>query len=202
MKVYIGPYRSWWTSDIHYHYMSRKYGSDWNNNHNKFEHLLERLEDAIQWVYNKTINKIFDRWPNQKVRVRIDKYDTWSVDETLAQIISPMLKALKQKKHGVPTVDESDVPESLRTRKAPSKMIPLVHDKVVNLEAQWNWVLDEMVWAFEQKSRQDGWDMDFHIEGGDDGTLGIWDWDGMKAHQDRMTNGFRLFGKYYECLWD
>jgi hypothetical protein len=28
------------------------------------------------------------------------------------------------------------------------------------------------------------------------------DWDGMKAQQARITNGFRLFGKYYEGLWD
>jgi len=202
MKVYIGPYRSWWTSNIHYNYMHRKYGFDWNDNHNKFEHLLERIEDTLQWVYNKTINKINDRWPNQKVRVRIDKYDTWSMDDTLALIILPMLKALKQRKHGVPTVDESDVPENLRTRKAPSKMIPLVHDKIVNLEEQWDWVFGEMIWAFEQKSRQDGWDVDFHIEGKDEDSEPDMDWDGMKAHQDRMSNGFRLFGKYYEALWD
>jgi hypothetical protein len=28
------------------------------------------------------------------------------------------------------------------------------------------------------------------------------DWEGMKAEQARITNGFRLFGKYYEGLWD
>jgi hypothetical protein len=28
------------------------------------------------------------------------------------------------------------------------------------------------------------------------------DWDGLKAHQERKTNGYRLFGKYYEGLWD
>jgi len=29
-----------------------------------------------------------------------------------------------------------------------------------------------------------------------------WDTDGANAHQARMSNGFRLFGKYYENLWD
>jgi len=24
----------------------------------------------------------------------------------------------------------------------------------------------------------------------------------MKAEQERISNGFRLFGKYYESLWD
>jgi hypothetical protein len=28
------------------------------------------------------------------------------------------------------------------------------------------------------------------------------DYDGMKIVENRMKNGFRLFGKYYEGLWD
>ena len=28
------------------------------------------------------------------------------------------------------------------------------------------------------------------------------DQEGMKAEQERISNGFRLFGKYYEALWD
>jgi hypothetical protein len=28
------------------------------------------------------------------------------------------------------------------------------------------------------------------------------DYDGMKVVQDRIQNGFRLFGKYYQALWD
>jgi len=28
------------------------------------------------------------------------------------------------------------------------------------------------------------------------------DREGLKAHQDRKANGFRLFGKYYQALWD
>jgi hypothetical protein len=28
------------------------------------------------------------------------------------------------------------------------------------------------------------------------------DREGMQAYQDRISNGFRLFGKYYEALWD
>ena len=29
-----------------------------------------------------------------------------------------------------------------------------------------------------------------------------YDLKGAKAYQKRITNGFRLFGKYYENLWD
>jgi hypothetical protein len=28
------------------------------------------------------------------------------------------------------------------------------------------------------------------------------DWDGLKKEQERIANGFRLFGKYYQALWD
>ena len=28
------------------------------------------------------------------------------------------------------------------------------------------------------------------------------DYDGINAIRERMKNGFRLFGKYYEGLWD
>jgi hypothetical protein len=28
------------------------------------------------------------------------------------------------------------------------------------------------------------------------------DWEGRTAYQERITNGFKLFGKYYEGLWD
>jgi hypothetical protein len=28
------------------------------------------------------------------------------------------------------------------------------------------------------------------------------DKEGLKAHQDRKQNGFRLFGTYFQTLWD
>jgi hypothetical protein len=28
------------------------------------------------------------------------------------------------------------------------------------------------------------------------------DWDKLRAHQEKKANGFRLFGKYYQNLWD
>jgi hypothetical protein len=28
------------------------------------------------------------------------------------------------------------------------------------------------------------------------------DWDGMREYGTRIQNGFRLFGKYYQHLWD
>jgi len=63
--------------------------------------------------YPKTSNK------EQKISVRIDKYDTWSMDITLAHIIVPMLKQLKETKHGAPDVSDEDVPQHLRRTEVP-----------------------------------------------------------------------------------
>jgi hypothetical protein len=215
MKVYIGPYRDRWVSYVHDKYMNKKYGWDWTEYGQKgmihktepmSEAFLRKLEDALQWIYNHTINLIIDRRSGQKTKIRIDKYDTWSMDHTLAPIILPMLKQLKETKHGSPIVDDEDVPEELRSTSASPKDndydIDEYHHK------RWDWVLYEMIWAFEQKCR-DHWEEDYYgpyIEGEDDKLLsGRFEWtddEGRKKHQERMSNGFRLFGKYYENLWD
>ena len=57
----------------------------------------------------------------QKKEIRIDRQDTWNMAETLADIILPMLKQLKETKHGAPFVDDEDVPEELKSTSAPTK---------------------------------------------------------------------------------
>jgi hypothetical protein len=67
--------------------------------------------------------------------------------------------------------------------------------------------MDEMIWAFEQKCR-DHWEEDYYgpyIDGEDGVFSGHFEWtdnEGRMKHQERMTNGFKLFGEYYENLWD
>lgn len=207
MKVYIGPYRHRWVSYVHDKYMDKKYGWDWPEygelgtiytdkpDEPMLEVFLRNLEDALQWIYNHTINLILDRRSGQKMKIRIDKYDTWSMDHTLAPIILPMLKQLKETKHGSPMVDMTDVPQELRVNDVEAKEFWDSGDIDDKHHARWDWVLDEMIWAFEQKCRDD-WMEDY------DYYYNKWDQEGVKAHQKRMSNGFRLFGKYYEALWD
>ena len=221
MKVYIGPYRNRWISNIHDRYMKRKYGyNDWPETQTGFEDFLEKFEDALQWLYNHSINLILDKRESQKIRVRIDRYDTWSMDHTLAPIILPMLRQLKETNHGAPFVDMEDVPKELRATKAQidkAEKNGEVDDKHFE---RWQWVMDEMIWAFEQKTYD--WEeqyttgeYDIRFETVEDGEhkgysqmvhgpnhTAVTDWDGRKAHQERMHNGFKLFGKYYENLWD
>jgi hypothetical protein len=184
--------------------MLRRYGLEWDENKDWKDHAWEVAEDALQWIYNHTINVILDKRSDQKISVRIDKYDTWSMDHTLAPIIVPMLKQLKETKHGSPWVNDYDVPEELRSTSAPPKEND--YDIDDNHHKRWEWVLDEMIWAFEQKTRDD-WEGDYYKYEDDPtamfGMKLVWeDREGRKAHQDRMSNGFKLFGRYYESLWD
>ena len=152
------------------------------------------------WLYNW-----FGYAPKQKTSVKIHNYDTWSMDHTLAHIIVPMLVQLKATKHGAPWVDDEDVPEQLRSTSAPAKEDE--YDVDSNHFKSWDWVIDEMIWAFEQKARDD-WESDYYGEWVDDDSKPLGghfinsDDAGRKAHQERMTNGFRLFCKYYNNLWD
>lgn len=210
MKVYIGKYPKRLNCRIHTRYMDRKYGCiDWPTEYNRTERFLELLEDGIQSAYN-VINWLwFDR-RKQKVKVRIDRQDTWSMDHTLAPIILPMLKQLKETKHGAPNVDPKDVPRELRPTAKWKKAYEGDGTTDPKFFERWDWVMNEMIWAFEQKCR-DHWEEDYYKfeddptneEGLGLGFKLVWeDREGQRAHQERMSNGFRLFGKYYECLWD
>ena len=210
MKIYIGKYRHRWVSYVHDRYMDKKHGRGWEESSTRFESFLEKIEDGLQWLYNHTINRILDKRSGRKIKVRIDPEDTWSMDHTLAPIIVPMLKQLKESKHGSPMVDMKDVPKELRATKKQLDACAVTGDVDPYFFDRWNWVMDEMIWAFEQKCR-DGWESDYYeyendptkTEGLGLGLKLVWeDPEGREAHQKRMTNGFRLFGKYYENLWD
>lgn len=154
----------------------------------------------------------------QKIEIRIDPWDTWSMDTTLSMIILPMLKQLRETKHGAGFVDDEDAPEELRSTAAPPKEHEWDTDD--NHWARYEWMLDELIWTFTQIHPDTDWedqywkvkpelDLDDYPE--DEGKKVIpvrWkvegqcDWDGHKAHQARIDNGLRLFGKYFQTLWD
>jgi len=192
MKVYIKSPRERLMCYIFTHYMNKKYGlTNWPIEYSPFEKKLEWLEDRIQNFYNIFNWAWFDR-RKPIINVRIDREDTWSMDHTLAPIILPMLIQLKERKHGAPNVDLEDVPEDLH---------PTVEEYDEYLKngqtdekffVRWDWVMGEMIYAFDCKANKDDVYMRFDV--GDD--------EAMHAEQERISNGFRLFGKYYEALWD
>lgn len=205
MKVYIGGYPDNRLScDIHYKYMVKKYGFDWKENNTRFEKFLEKLEDAIQWIYDHSINHLV-KYRKRKIQVRIDRYDTWNMDHTLALIVLPMLKQLKATKHGSPHTDDEDVPEHLRSNPNRIKMseddIRVVEswDADDTVHVRWEWIMNEMIYAFEMELDED-WDLRIYQrepKGWDDAKFAE-----RKVIADRIANGFRLFGKYYQGLWD
>jgi len=178
MKVYKSGYRDHWVSPhtiLENVFFWREIDYDdlviqkWSE---RIRPVCERIQKLLDFIHPK-INFVY-----------IDKYDVWSMDHTLADIILPMLKKLQETKHGAPIVDDEDVPERLKSTSAPPK--ECVWDLDANHFKRWDWVMDEMIWSFEYKLKDT--DLD---------DIDVW-----SANAIRAKNGFRLFGKYYEALWD
>ena len=220
MKVKIGPYtsdlipvRSW--ERRYEHFRSDKYYHD-EDEWNWFDRLVYKAFEGLSYIF-RPIN----RWSNDRernVQIRIDEYDVWNADHTLAMIIHPTLVKLKEVKHGAGYVDIEDVPEYLRPTEEPSDSNGYVDNTHFD---RWNYVLDEMIWAFEQCAKDDRGDDQFHhnrdqletslepIEGSknskvifnyqkDPAKPKYWvDKEAKMLHYDRISNGLRLFAKYY-----
>jgi len=244
MKVYIGPYTSWfgpyqlaeklmfWVPKEKDEYgfprtadRVHKFGEWLAHGSVAPEPEVGELYDLMDDRPNTLIYRFLlwlDKFKERKIKVRIDRWDTWSMDNTLAYIVLPMLKQLKENKHGAPSVDDEDVPEHLRSTAA--RPLTAEEKNVYAPDehhfARWDWVMDEMIHAFETRAGtlQD-WEDQFRSGSSrfrfkkisEDGTSEMVrdeedtyeiDWDGQKAYAARIQNGFRLFGKYYQGLWD
>lgn len=116
------------------------------------------------WV-ESILDKINEK-RQRKIKIEIDDFDVWSADHTMALIIVPLLKKLKERKQGSALVDTEDVPDNI---------------KKLDTHGRWDWVLDEIIHAFELRLNED---------------------DMSKREIDRMQNGLMLFAKYYTALWD
>ena len=219
MKVVIGPYKNWigpyqiaemlcwWVPKVKdpMDIIARKpdwvhdFGTWLANDKNGEDSKLTKL---CQWVESKRKRQVY---------IRIDKYDSWSADHTIALIAVPLLKQLQLTKHGAPNVDDEDVPEGLNLRSYETdKLKANEWDTDANHFKRWDWVLSEIIWALEQKT-SDNWEAQFYSKV--DPDLKTKDFDaqmantvidmvGMEAWQQRKTRGYKLFGKYYENLWD
>lgn len=202
MKVYLSKYRYHWISPytvLEKVFFWREIDYD--------EPIIDKWSDRLTPIC-QGIQKVLDFIHPKINYVKIDRWDTWSMDYTLSFIVVPMLKQLKETKHGAPFVDDEDVPEELKSTSAPPKENEWDTDD--NHFKRWDWALNEMIWAFEQNLDHDSEDKFFdHAEwdekekdfGKNLHKIKI-DQPGLKAHQDRKANGFRLFGKYYQGLWD
>lgn len=218
MKVDIGPYRNWIGP-----YQIAEMILFWKDkDEDKSVHAFGK------WLANTPLNDICEfihKKKKRKIKIRINNYDVWGADYTLALIIHPTLLKLKENKHGAPCVDDEDVPAEIRsTAAAPKEHEWDTDDKWFD---RWEWVLDEMIWAFGEIAKGD-WEDQYHtgehdivwvpvdaqgnqvpeegakffrMEEGPKSTHSF-DRDGYMAHQAKIKNGIHLFAKYYFALWD
>jgi len=227
MKIYKTNYRSHWVSPyviLEKIFFWREIDYD--------EPIIKKLSDLLN-PFSVAWMNFLDFVHPQINYVKIDYWDTWSMDHTLADIILPMLKQMRDTKHGSPMVDLEDVPEELRTvgyeEWAPQFAFDFDGDEEYKTESwdlthrRWEWVLNEMIFAFEHHV-DDTWEEAYssgkidikHVpcewyengkpklyetEHGPNHTYQC-DYEGLRKVHARMTNGFRLFGKYYQGLWD
>lgn len=216
MKVSIGNYTTWvgpyqiaeklwfWEKDedkVH------KFGEWLATNKKGGDSTLMKI---CNWIESKK---------KRKIKVRIDRWDTWSMESTLAIIILPMLKQLKETKHGSPG---DMLAFSQASDASPQKCFNFYsEDDQIAWDTghlQWVDILDKMIWAFEQLQPDCDWEeqywithpvMDSDNSPDENGNYlvkwkveGECDWVGRKQHEDRIQEGLELFGKYYRNLWD
>lgn len=218
MRVYIGPYTHWFgpyqLAELLCFWVKRnKFGEEPDYVHKFGEWLaygsvkpeanvgeITSLKETRNITYLYRFLLWLDSKKKREINVSIDDWDTWSADYTLGYIILPVLKKIKKDSTSVPNIENEDVPEHLRNEEHWDKK-------------KWDWVLDEMIWTFEQiildcppdfstgeveiksKKLENGYyEMIF------DGDYKV-DREAEKEYNDRITNGLLLFGKYYRSLW-
>lgn len=203
MKIYLTKPRNHWVSPykiLEKVFFWREIDYD--------EPIIDKWSDRLE-PFCKAWQKFLDFIHPEVHYIKIDYWDTWSMDYTLSPIIAPMLKQLQKTKHGAPLVDDEDVPAglNLRSSEAPAKENEWDIDE--NHFKRYDWVLKEMIWTFETLSDGDHEGKFFdhsdvkEKESFTDqiGKIKV-DREGLDAHNVRIQNGLRLFGKYYRTLWD
>lgn len=232
MKVYIGPYRSWigpyqiaeflfaWYPKKDDGYERADFVHDFGTWLAEDRHGNDSwLMKLCNWIHNKK---------ERKIKIHIDRYDSWGAHNTASLILHPLLKQLRDTKHGSGFVDDEDVPEELRsTNRAAWYGITMEErdnyghtDNFFHM--RYEWVLNEVIWALEQDNND--WEDKFHsgksdlksepcqwdengkptlytfVEGPN--HTATFDQEGYMAYQKRIDNGFRLMGKYWQTFWD
>jgi len=134
----------------------------------------------------------FRKKKKRKIKIELDNFDSWNADSTLAYIIVPVLKQLKETTHGYPhdlqPMDQYDINAQMRFD---TDGFEFVGEPGA---VKWDEILDKMIWSFEQVN------IDFDDQFYDKSNK--LDMPAYEAHYAKMQEGFDLFAKYYLALWD
>jgi len=200
MKVKIGKFKNW-IGPFQIADLFKIFGMSEETCFQLGEWLAED-KDGNDSLLMKLCQKI-DNLRTRNVKVFIHDYDVWNMDGTLAYIILPMLIKLKEDKHGYPRVDDIDVPYDIKGNS---------DDPWVNGKEKWDFILNELIWTFEQIHPDNDWEEQYTTGKSDfvikDGQLtngpkhtAKFDQEGWTKHNERIQRGCILFGKYYQALW-
>lgn len=125
------------------------------------------------------------------VSVHIEDFDVYSMDNTLAHVVVPMLKKLKSVKIGIPgdlvhEIHEFNEQSELHLDLTAKELDKLEFEQA---EKKWNDIMDKMIWSFEQ-AMNDYEDLYEEVAKGE-----------LESYEKKLAEGFNLFGKYYRSLW-
>jgi hypothetical protein len=159
----------------------------------KFGEWLAGDDDHVTLLYKFCVWLETKR--KQKIEVRIDPWDTWSMDHTLAPIILPMLIQLKANKHGSPITDDNDIPtdvvEMIQIGVDMKRILGGDDDyEYAAIHERWDYIMDAMIYSFDYVANHpEDWNDYSDIE----------EW---KKNQERVQYGFTMFGRHFQALWD
>lgn len=125
------------------------------------------------------------------INVQVDEWDTWNMDQTIALMVLPLIKKYKEEMESrgmcFPGSLYSQVRESYNPDQneilSEEELEELVRDTCGNL---WNEYVEAMIFSFEEA-----------IEG----YTGTFDTKEYQKYQQKIQDGFELFGKYFTSLW-
>lgn len=126
----------------------------------------------------------------QKIQVRIDRWDTFSLDTTLAQIIHPALIKFKEERvkvPGVPMLFFNETDDKCEYGNYTDESLEKAEKRYI----EW---LDEMIWAFNEIANQNPGEEEFY------GVSKI-DNKAWEAYHKRIEDACASFGKKFNTLW-
>jgi len=191
MHVRIGPYNDWSAYELG-HLVFGNPSFEQPTLRYKLAHRLGRWLEGPE-DSPSVLSRIIKHLTKRRIYVYIDDYDVWNMDDTLKYVIHPMLIKLRATKQGSGMVDDDDVPPHLRSTAAGARDgITEAWELDHNFHLRYDWMLSEITWAFDPSN----------CAYADVDPTKDYDWENVRVKEDRITNAYRLFGKYYNTLWN
>ena len=124
------------------------------------------------------IDQFNKRTEDDIFEVEVTSKDCWYLDYILAQVIHAALVKFRADLYSYSMVDDEDLPPNFS------------EDSEEDSENRWKYVLDEMIWGFEEiKTWGENEPMAYRSK----------EW---ADYNKRIANSTRLFGKYFQSLWN